>query len=422
MNFIKQLNTNKIIDNNSILENRLKQSKIEYNFLKDKLLENNYILKNYKYLLNDITIDINLIKNPLYNLWISTIKDIIKQGALKEDNDYAWNSILYTLDSNKYERILDKIILELLSIRLFCDIVYLNDKLYDLKVIIHNDFHIPLYYKANKKIKISKIVIENGKLYINNFLITKGTGCKNDLRQQLYFFNDSNLKFRCNNVPSIIIDKKNIIKQEEIKDSFKLLNKLFKNDIKELLNYSECAYMIHSNDNNFFSGNDEINLGLIYLPNIKNKYYLAECILHEFMHQRLCVIENIAKIFVSDNHLNEKFYSPWRNDARPLRMVIHGLYVFTAIIEYWSCFLNDNKMNQHAIENCYLRILQNKNAIKIINKYSKLTILGQYIITKLIDINTEIEEKIKDKIENDIKLKIKNQVLEHKKKYKSYVS
>ena len=291
-----------------------------------------------------------------------------------------------------------------------------------MNVTIHNDFHIPLYYKANKKIKISKITIENGKLYFNNTLIVKGTGCSNDLRQQLYFFNDSNLKFRCNNVPSIIIDKKSVIKQKEIKSSFELLNKFFKRDIDVLLNYCECAYMIHSKENSFFSGNDEVNLGLIYLPNIKNKFYLAECVLHEFMHQRLCIIEDVAKIFEGSKHQNEKYYSPWRNDARPLRMVVHGLYVFTAIIEYWCCFLNDNKMKQHAIENCYLRILQNKDAIKIINKYSKLTEIGNFIMTKLIEINKEIEYKIKDEIENNIKQKIKNQVLEHKKKYISYVS
>ncbi len=61
---------------------------------------------------------------------------------------------------------------------------------------------------------------------------------------------------------------------------------------------------------------------------------VAESILHESMHLYLTLIENvIPMIKKNDRHL---FYSPWRNEERPLRGVLHGLFVFRAILDFYT--------------------------------------------------------------------------------------
>jgi hypothetical protein len=75
-----------------------------------------------------------------------------------------------------------------------------------------------------------------------------------------------------------------------------------------------------------------------------------------------------------------------------------------------------------SIENCYLRIQQNKIAINILNKYAKFTKLGNYILQELITINNKYELNIKNQITNKNKLKFDIQISEHKKMNKLYVS
>lgn len=416
------LRTNKIVDTKSILESRLKKSIIEFNYLISILLQNNYFKQNYSIVLNQIIIDKEIIKNPLYNFWIKTIKEIIRYNGINEENDYTWNKYFYTIDSNKYERIFDKLVLQLLSVRLFCDLAYSKNMVYKIKITLYDGFHIPVYYKLYKKQKISTFTTKNGKLYIDNKYIPRGTGCNNDFKNKLYFYNDSDLKFVCNNVPSIIIDHKKTINLRKLNLSFDILNNFFKNDIDELLNFCESAYMIHSNENYFCSGNDESNLGLIYLPNINDEYNLAECVLHELMHQKLCNIEDVALLFKGKGHLQDKYYSPWRNDPRPLRMILHGLFVFTGIIEFWQQLIQDNKLKKTALLNCYLRLIQNKLAIKILKKYATFTILGSHILERLIDINRDIELFINQKVPSKDIIILKNQLSEHRKRYKMYVS
>ncbi|MDN3585673.1 HEXXH motif-containing putative peptide modification protein [Pedobacter aquatilis] len=60
---------------------------------------------------------------------------------------------------------------------------------------------------------------------------------------------------------------------------------------------------------------------------------LAESILHESMHLMLSLIEKEIPL-VSDN--GRQYYSPWRMENRPIRGVLHGLFVFKAISDWYS--------------------------------------------------------------------------------------
>lgn len=61
---------------------------------------------------------------------------------------------------------------------------------------------------------------------------------------------------------------------------------------------------------------------------------VAESILHEAMHLKLTLIEKHVNLIKPDT--TETFYSPWRDEQRPLRGVLHGLFVFSAVYEMYK--------------------------------------------------------------------------------------
>ena len=73
----------------------------------------------------------------------------------------------------------------------------------------------------------------------------------------------------------------------------------------------------------------------VSVPAIKEggKLRLAESIVHECMHLQLSIIETLLPL-VSDR--NAAAFSPWRRSTRPLASVLHGLYVFTVIHEFFA--------------------------------------------------------------------------------------
>jgi len=59
---------------------------------------------------------------------------------------------------------------------------------------------------------------------------------------------------------------------------------------------------------------------------------LSESILHESMHLLLSLIEGHVPL-ISDN--TQVFYSPWRETERPLLGVLHGMFVFRAVLDFY---------------------------------------------------------------------------------------
>jgi HEXXH motif-containing protein len=63
---------------------------------------------------------------------------------------------------------------------------------------------------------------------------------------------------------------------------------------------------------------------------------VAESILHECMHLQLTLIEDQMLLIAADN---EHHLSPWRQALRPTRGVLHALYVFRVIQDFFSAVL-----------------------------------------------------------------------------------
>ena len=62
---------------------------------------------------------------------------------------------------------------------------------------------------------------------------------------------------------------------------------------------------------------------------------LAENILHEALHLQLSLVERVVSL-VSDDAAERKAFSPWKQEDRNLRSLLHGLYVFCNLRDFWN--------------------------------------------------------------------------------------
>lgn len=114
---------------------------------------------------------------------------------------------------------------------------------------------------------------------------------------------------------------------------------------------------------------------------------VAESILHEAMHLKLTLIEEVVPLVQS--RTKNLYYSPWRDEERPIQGVLHGLFVFRAIFNFFELLkviLNSNEV----IDYLNVRTDQVKeeiNQLKDFGLCADLTIDGANLVTNLLPLN-----------------------------------
>jgi len=119
--------------------------------------------------------------------------------------------------------------------------------------------------------------------------------------------------------------------------------------------------------------NNSINSGL----------RVAESILHETMHLYLTLIEGVVPLV--NNDLKSVYYSPWREEERPVRGVLHGIFVFKAVSDFYHLLFP--KVNDEIAKKYLLRRQKqiSDELLLVKNFYNSpgLTELGKQLAFKL---------------------------------------
>ena len=123
-----------------------------------------------------------------------------------------------------------------------------------------------------------------------------------------------------------------------------------------------------------------VSLPVLRQPN--DYLRVAEGVLHEAMHLQLSLIEKITPL-VQDK--NDRYYSPWKHETRNIQGILHGLYVFKIIQQFYrQQQLRKNKVNE-AFLNQRLREIQDEiNMFNKLGTLQSLTAKGNYLIHNLI--------------------------------------
>lgn len=139
---------------------------------------------------------------------------------------------------------------------------------------------------------------------------------------------------------------------------------------------------LHTGGASYGSSSPQELMGLIFLPGVDDAYDLAECLLHESLHQKLYRVEEGSPLFMDGKDEEEIYYSPWRSDGRPLRMLVHGAYVFAGVSHYWKTNyerLTYPEDRDNAGFHCYYRAKQAEAAIAIVDKHDRRTEMGRKV-------------------------------------------
>jgi hypothetical protein len=131
---------------------------------------------------------------------------------------------------------------------------------------------------------------------------------------------------------------------------------------------------------------------VLFISDANSYLKIMENIIHETLHDELNVFMKFYDLHI-DNH--ELYYSPWRDDPRPIRGLIHAIYVFTGIYQYYFNFLqNPAHLSLLSLpEQDHLKFRYNLihyelelSFMQLASNDLELNALGKKLINKLYDI------------------------------------
>ena len=111
---------------------------------------------------------------------------------------------------------------------------------------------------------------------------------------------------------------------------------------------------------------------------------VAESILHETMHLKLTLIENIIPLVIPFS--GNLYHSPWRDEGRPAQGILHGLFVFKAIHDFYLEIMKDFD-DAHSASYLTMRIKDIRKEIESIDDFAKnqdLTGNGKILVAMLL--------------------------------------
>lgn len=113
---------------------------------------------------------------------------------------------------------------------------------------------------------------------------------------------------------------------------------------------------------------------------------VAESILHEAMHLKLTLIENHVDLIEPNS--KETFYSPWRDEERPIRGVLHGIFVFKAIKDFYKLIAEKYSPNAKESQFIKFRIEEIDKEFESLKNFSNaktLTFFGKKLSMNLLN-------------------------------------
>jgi uncharacterized protein len=123
-------------------------------------------------------------------------------------------------------------------------------------------------------------------------------------------------------------------------------------------------------------------------------YDLADSLIHEHRHQKLYLLQSLIPLVIKDSPLVP---SPWRDDLRPPSGLLHAVFVFTPLLEFWVSIFQDEVSGigfinkDKAREN--VRIIKSRLTEAFLTlKNTKLTETGSSLVAQLEKVVAEIEK------------------------------
>jgi len=128
-------------------------------------------------------------------------------------------------------------------------------------------------------------------------------------------------------------------------------------------------------------------------------YLMADFFIHEFHHNRFFFVEELGAFFAHqrDNLMTRSdYYSPFRDDPRPLHGIFHGLYVYLAVWRFWYAVYRSGEtsglrlaavMDQVALVSAQIAI-----SVAQLKRFAEFTPLGAELFEAMANESARIRE------------------------------
>jgi len=117
---------------------------------------------------------------------------------------------------------------------------------------------------------------------------------------------------------------------------------------------------------------------------------VAEAVLHETMHLHLTLLESVMDL-VQPGSL-AVYYSPWREEDRPVRGVLHGLFVFRAVQAFYQALIAQAGCPDEATNFASERLLSIAQEVQLVADFARadgLTAAGRQLAANLLQYRVE---------------------------------
>ncbi|MFD7654742.1 HEXXH motif-containing putative peptide modification protein [Actinosynnema sp. NPDC059797] len=83
-----------------------------------------------------------------------------------------------------------------------------------------------------------------------------------------------------------------------------------------------------------FAASSSSAFGAIAMSPKRSAVEFGEALVHELQHSKVNALLDVVKLHVDGGE--PVHYAPWRDDPRPLEALLHGVYAFVSVAEYWD--------------------------------------------------------------------------------------
>jgi len=130
------------------------------------------------------------------------------------------------------------------------------------------------------------------------------------------------------------------------------------------------------------SSTSDDTIGSLRASLVEDPALMAESFIHEVQHARLHALGAIDDV-ISGPTAAPRFYSPWREDPRPLAGVLHGAIAFAGVAWWWAqchgAAMMAGRQKECAVH-AHRRAAQVARATDTLRDHAELTPMGQQIL------------------------------------------
>jgi HEXXH motif-containing protein len=158
--------------------------------------------------------------------------------------------------------------------------------------------------------------------------------------------------------------------------------------------------------------------GLIALSWDSDQPILVDALVHEYHHQKLNALLNLDPLIVGPT-FEPIYYSPWRSDARPLLGILHGVYTFQAVLQFWIKVLEAKSLGTYEPsirERIFTLNSQIQTALNTLRDHAIWSTLGEAFFGAIVDMINKLTPSL-PKVESMAQQRLERLQAEHKKQW-----